>query len=267
MRVTYRTRFVKEYWEKRWQDIPADQPMENTKVYPLKYALESVKSREDLILEAGCGAGRILRYFHNNGFRILGIDYIESAILKLRSADQTLNVQTGDIQHLQFPDDTFDCVLAFGLYHSLPAGEPLEAALSETRRVLKPNGRLCASFRSDNIQNRFGDFLADLKSPKKRLHSQPKEFHKLNFTKSEFEALIQASGFLVDKCECVENMPFLYKFSVFRSNESKIFNESLGRIDGYKLNPIGQRLQKALIRFFPAQFCNVYLIQARNVQR
>jgi hypothetical protein len=38
MRVTYRSRGVKEYWAARWEEIPADVPMENKGVYPLKYA-------------------------------------------------------------------------------------------------------------------------------------------------------------------------------------------------------------------------------------
>ena len=38
MRVTYRKANNKDYWTKRWADIPADQPMQNHNAYPLKYA-------------------------------------------------------------------------------------------------------------------------------------------------------------------------------------------------------------------------------------
>lgn len=62
MRITYRTRGVKEYWTARWDEIPADVPMENASTYPLKYAQMTVKGKEGRILEAGCGAGRVLRY-------------------------------------------------------------------------------------------------------------------------------------------------------------------------------------------------------------
>ena len=63
MRITYRTRGVKDYWEFRWSDISADEAMTNVNAYPLKYALRTVTSNDGAILEAGCGAGRILRYF------------------------------------------------------------------------------------------------------------------------------------------------------------------------------------------------------------
>jgi hypothetical protein len=42
MRITYRTRGVREYWTARWDEIPADAPMENLGVYFLKYAQMAV---------------------------------------------------------------------------------------------------------------------------------------------------------------------------------------------------------------------------------
>ena len=97
MRKTYRTRGVKEYWTARWDQISADRPMENHGVYPLKYAEMTVKDKAGKILEAGCGAGRILRYYHNHGYDIIGIDFIEGAINKLREVDPTLKVEVGDM--------------------------------------------------------------------------------------------------------------------------------------------------------------------------
>ena len=42
MRKTYRYLNVKDYWNTRWTDIPADQPMKNSQIYPLKYAEQIV---------------------------------------------------------------------------------------------------------------------------------------------------------------------------------------------------------------------------------
>ena len=82
MRITYRNHNIKEYWTSRWNDIPNDQPMTNDQIYPLKYAKQIIQDENGKILEAGCGAGRILRYFHNQNSDIFGIDFIESAIAK-----------------------------------------------------------------------------------------------------------------------------------------------------------------------------------------
>ena len=108
--------------------------MTNSAVYPLKYALQTVIANDGPILEAGCGAGRILRYYHERGYDITGIDFIEVAIEKLREADPTLKVETGDITKLRFPDGTFRYLLAFGLYHNLV--HDLDKAIDESWRVL-----------------------------------------------------------------------------------------------------------------------------------
>ena len=115
MRKTYRNRKNKDYWNSRWNDIPADKPMTNKSVYPLKYALQTVHSKNGSILEAGCGAGRILRYFHDLDYDITGFDFIEVAVEKLRKADNTLKVEVGDITNLNYGDEEFRYLLAYGL--------------------------------------------------------------------------------------------------------------------------------------------------------
>ena len=45
-RVTYRDTSVMEYWANRWQQIPADNAKGNINKYPLKYALETITTKE-----------------------------------------------------------------------------------------------------------------------------------------------------------------------------------------------------------------------------
>ena len=175
-------RGVKDYWTKRWDDIPADEPMENLGVYPLKYAQMTVKDKEGKILEAGCGAGRILRYYHDRGYDIIGFDFIDVAISKLKGIDPTLNAEVGDITNLRFADQSFKYVLAFGLYHNLENG--LDKAILETNRVLEKNGLVCASFRADNIQTKLTDYLSDRKMKKRDGQTKTRSFHKMNLTRS-----------------------------------------------------------------------------------
>jgi ubiquinone/menaquinone biosynthesis C-methylase UbiE len=157
MRVVYRNKSVKDYWVKRWDDIPADQPMDDNQVCPLKYAEQIIKDRQGKILEAGCGAGRILRYYHNQKIDIIGMDFIEVAIEKLKKIDPTLKVEVGDITKLRFNNESFKYILAFGLYHNLEYG--LDQSIDETYRVLKNGGSVCASFRADNIQTKLTDWM------------------------------------------------------------------------------------------------------------
>lgn len=262
MRITYRSSGVHEYWAKRWASIPADKPMENPSVYPLKYAELTISDRTGTILEAGCGAGRILRYYKDRGYSIVGMDYIEAAVDKLRAADPELQVAVGDITRLSYRDSSFRTLLAFGLYHNL-RGEALDRAMGETFRVLEPGGRVCASFRADNLQTRLTDWLADYRAGK-AARMGAREFHKLNLTRSEYENLFRRAGFMVEKTFPVENMPILYKFALFRSRLHKIFDESLARKEGYLLSPLGSIIQRSLMRLFPYQFCNILVVIARK---
>ena len=131
-------------------------------------------------------------------------------------------------------------------------------AMNETSRILKKNGFICASFRADNIQNRITDYLKDRKIKNK------KEFHKMNLTKNEFVDLFKRNNFNVENIYPVENMPFLYKFSFFRAKNQKEFNENIARRDGYQFSFFGKILQKILIKFFPNQFCNIYVLIAKK---
>ncbi|MEX1200840.1 MAG: class I SAM-dependent methyltransferase [Methylophaga sp.] len=263
MRVTYRYANNKDYWTKRWADIPADAPMENLDAYPLKYAQMTVEGKSGKILEAGCGAGRILRYYHDRGYGNNGMDFIEVAINKLKDIDPTLKAEVGDITNLSYADNTFKYLLAFGLYHNLEHG--LEKAVQETHRVLDHGGAVCASFRADNIQTRLTDWLADKKAKRNGADKSNKSFHKMNLTRSEYEKLFRHAGFDIDFIGPVENMPILYKFTIFRAKSHKRFDENKARAEGYRLSWFGQRLQNFLMRFFPNQFCNIYVLIARKV--
>lgn len=263
MRITYRNANNKDYWTKRWGDIPADSPMENAHKYPLKYAQMTVSDAGGKILEAGCGAGRILRYYHERNYDIVGIDFIEGAVSKLKAIDPSLHVEVGDITQLQFDDNAFDYVLAFGLYHNLEHG--LDTAIKETKRVLKKDGLVCASFRADNIQTRLTDWLAEKKSARRGRENKIKAFHKMNLSRGECLRLFENAGFAITFVGPVENMPILYKFAFFRASEHKLFDENKARRDGYRLSGFGQLVQNFLMKYFPNQFCNIYVVISQKV--
>lgn len=84
MRITLRNSNNFTYWKKRWINIPVDKEIVNKEIYPLKYALMCIKNKKQKILEAGCGNGRILNFFFNKDYKIIGIDFIKQAILKIK---------------------------------------------------------------------------------------------------------------------------------------------------------------------------------------
>ena len=88
-------------------------------------------------LDIGCSLGYFVQAARDNGWDAHGVDVSEYAVKSCR--DRGLEVIVGDMQHLDFPDATFDVV---NLRHVLEHDVDLWRSLAEIRRVLKPEGLL-----------------------------------------------------------------------------------------------------------------------------
>jgi len=54
--------------------------------------------------------------------------------------DFSVNLALADVNHLPYPDETFDWAISLATYHHVRYREERQAALMELRRVLKPGG-------------------------------------------------------------------------------------------------------------------------------
>ena len=164
MRITLRNKNNKDYWENRWSSIDVDDAMTNKNQYPLKFTINAIKysDKSQKILEAGCGPGRIVKFLFNLGYDVTGIDFIDTAIQKIKKNNPLLKVSTQSILKTNFRNNEFDTILAFGLYHNFDI-QNIKLSLNETFRILKSGGVLCFSFRLDNIQNLILDKLKEKK--------------------------------------------------------------------------------------------------------
>lgn len=157
----------------------------------------------------------------------------------------------------KFKSNFFDVILAFGLLHNFPINK-LNRCFKEIYRLLKFNGILCFSFRSDNISNLMLDRL-------KRNNGQNLKFHKLNLKEKELFFFCKNNNLEVINTYYVVNMPILFHFSFFRKKSQKKFNETLARVEGYKLNFFGNIINNFLKLLFIKHYCNLYVIFARKV--
>lgn len=229
--------------------------MEQAASYPLRQAHEAVRlSDGGPILEPGCGAGRVVLRLNRDGCRVFASDRVRGVLSALKRSC-SVPLDCSSVTHMPYQRDTFSLLLCFGLFHNL-RGDDLEQAVAESRRVLRPGGVICASFRADNLQTRLTDWLAQRRA---RDRAGRLVFHKLNLTRDEVRQLFERHGFRTTRIDCVENMPWFYKFRVFRHASQKDFDEVVARRDGYRLNAAGRALQSLILGLAPRSFCNVYV--------
>lgn len=115
--------------------------------------LDSYLPKEGTILDLGGGAGAYSFPLANKGYKVYLSDLSEDLInqaKKQKEEENTLNLVSCDVVNATnlfiYDDNKFDVVLLFGpLYHLLESSERKEC-ISEIRRVLKPNGKVFASF-------------------------------------------------------------------------------------------------------------------------
>jgi len=119
--------------------------------------LDGLRLRGDeRVLDMGCGRGAVLTIIAcrlKNG-RVTGVDLWSARDQSGNSRDATLgnvalegvtdrvDVETGDMRALRFPDGSFDVVVSSLAIHNIHPSAGRTQAIAEAWRVLKPGGRL-----------------------------------------------------------------------------------------------------------------------------
>jgi len=130
---------------------------------PWRQRLWSIVEGPD-ILEVGIGTGKNIPLYPE-GANIEAIDLaqgmVRRAIKRAAELSANVNIRTGDVQKLDFPDASFDTAVATFVFCSVP--DPV-MGLKELRRVIKPGGQvfLLEHVRSTNV---FLGPLMDILNP------------------------------------------------------------------------------------------------------
>lgn len=113
--------------------------------------LFDTKKEVNRILDAGCGAGRHVIYFAEQGFEVYGVDIEQKAIelgkAWLTKEDLKAELRLGDIKELPFKNDYFDVVISYGVLDHILFSEA-KLAMEEIKRVIAPDGYVFMNLRS-----------------------------------------------------------------------------------------------------------------------
>lgn len=91
-------------------------------------------------LDLGCGEGRLSNDLARLGHAVVGIDRSRMLVEAARAAYSEITFEVADAASLPFPDESFDCVVAFMSLHDT---DGLDTVIGECARVLSGAGRLC----------------------------------------------------------------------------------------------------------------------------
>jgi len=146
------------------------------------------------LLDVACGPGALAAEAANRGARPVGVDLSPRMIEMARRLHPAIEYREADVEHLPFPDHSFDAVVCgFGIGH-FPRPEP---AVAECVRTLLPGGRIAFSWWDDparqRIQGIFRDAIAEVGVS--ALPDVPQGHSAFRFSNSsEFLRLLEGAG-------------------------------------------------------------------------
>lgn len=121
----------------------------NIDIYLLDQILKARYTKGTKILDAGCGEGRNLIYFLNNGFDVWGIDQNPDAIRMLHFILGSTypncpkdNFKQSSVESMDYDDHTFDLVISSAVLHFAKSHDHFDQMFLEMIRVLKPGGQI-----------------------------------------------------------------------------------------------------------------------------
>jgi SAM-dependent methyltransferase len=113
--------------------------------------------KQGKILEAGCGIGRVVRYFHDRGYDIEGAELNPDTVAQINQTYPDLKVFVGDVGKLSVPDGYYSGLVSYGTIEHFIAGA--EVPLNEHYRVLAPGGIAIITVPSYNRLRRIKYFF------------------------------------------------------------------------------------------------------------
>lgn len=215
------------------------------------------------ILEAGCGLGNQVIFLKRKGLRVVGVDYAEDALRKVKSFDSSLCLSVADIHSLPFRNNSFHAYLSFGVLEHFPFG-PIPA-LKEANRVLAKDGIIVVSMpgnyllsrivsgQADNFFSRFKNNRTLRKIFRRKEPNEP--IFALSYSKEQIANFLETTGFSILTIRPTGHDFIWYTLiPLFRKNNLGI------------IKPMGVKFARLVRGFFPWRTSFYTFAVARKVK-
>ena len=139
-------------------------------------------SKNDYILDYGCGYGRTLNELHKNAYEnLFGIDFSFKMIERGKKLYPYLNLECCNGITIPYIANSFDAVLLFAVLTCIVNNNSQIALIKEIKRVLKPDGIISVNDFLLNFDNRNCN----------RYNTYEKEFNIFGVFKTEDGAVVR----------------------------------------------------------------------------
>ena len=160
------TTFVRECWEDRDHLGDYVEAVDKVGLWDSERLLVSrYLSKEDRILDIGCGAGRATIALYRLGYlEVQGVDMsrsmLEHAVSLAARAGYPMRFDVGDATSLRHDDESFDGARLFTAqgFMCIPGSDRRLQALKEVRRVLRPGGHFIFTTHDRHAAPEFTSF-------------------------------------------------------------------------------------------------------------
>lgn len=167
--------------------FPSTEPEQQIELAMVAHFAFLLPKRSRDVLDAGCGAGRMLPVLAAAACRVVGVDLSEGMIRRARRDHPDFDTCVGSITALPFPDDSFDgLVYWYSIIHT--PDEELGTVFAEARRALRPEGHILVAFQA-------GQGIQDLAPGYRRL-GHDVELHRHDRTPDHVANELRAAGFV-----------------------------------------------------------------------
>jgi SAM-dependent methyltransferase len=145
---------ITSYWDKKYlnhKDVWGTYPSTAAKLV-MGYMIQN-PHRQGRILDLGCGYGRDLAYFSQNGLDVIGVDISSKGIQMARTLFPDQQFVQLNFQKHSFPKQHFKYIYANFFFHLIPELSIRREMISDCYEILATGGLLFATLSSKNDQD------------------------------------------------------------------------------------------------------------------
>jgi 2-polyprenyl-3-methyl-5-hydroxy-6-metoxy-1,4-benzoquinol methylase len=89
------------------------------------------------VLDVGCGFGPLTEFLRMKGFKVIGVDLLESCVNEGRKCYPEADLRVAESEELDFPDKSFDTIILKDVIHHVYEEDDVVAFLADIRRVTR----------------------------------------------------------------------------------------------------------------------------------